>query len=143
LITSGLHAEASNQLTQAVNDFTSAAQKDPTDAVAYYDLGDLYQVRLGQATLAENAYNKALLANPNYQSAMFNLAILETKSNPQGAISLYNQLLKLNPNDANSNFNLGLLLISQGQTTQGQGDVTKAVFLNPKLKSRVPAGVTP
>jgi tetratricopeptide (TPR) repeat protein len=143
LITQGLQAESSNQLSQAAKDFMSAAQKDPADAVAWYDLGDLYQVRLAQNALAENAYNKALLAAPDYRSAMFNLAILETNSNPQGAISLYDQLIKLNPNDANSNFNLGLLLISQGQTTQGQAALTKAIFLNPKLKSRVPAGITP
>jgi Flp pilus assembly protein TadD len=143
LITSGVSAESAGHFTQAESDFTSAAKKDPADAVAYYDLGALYQEHLNEVIPAENAYNKALLADPNDQSAMFNLAILETPGDPQGAIALYDQLLKLNANDVNVSFNLGLLLISEGQKVQGQADITHAIFLDPKLKSRLPAGVSP
>lgn len=143
LISKGLSAESSGQYQQALSDFNQAATDNPASAIAYFDLGAVYQERLNNPTAAEGEYNKALLADPVYAPAMFNLATIETKSDPQGAITLYNQLLRLNPNDANSNFNLGLLLISQGQTAQGQSALTKAIFLKPSLKSRVPAGITP
>jgi tetratricopeptide (TPR) repeat protein len=116
---------------------------DPTDAVPYYDLGVIYQLYLKQPSQAAAEYNKALLANSSYRPAIYNLAIIETTSNPQGAIALYQQLLTFNPNDSNVLFNLGLLLHAQGQPTQGQADVAKAVLINPALKSRVPTGITP
>ena len=103
----------------------------------------IYQQYVKNLTESANEYNKAILASPSYKPALYNLAIVETASNPQGAISLYQQLLKLNPNDPNVLFNLGLLLHQQGQAAQGQTDVEKAVLINPALKSRVPAGITP
>jgi tetratricopeptide (TPR) repeat protein len=142
-VTQGLAAERSGQTQQAIKDFQSALTADPTDAVPYYDLGVIYQLYLKQPSQAASEYNKALLANSSYRPAIYNLAIIETASNPQGAIALYQQLLTFNPNDSNVLFNLGLLLHAQGQPTQGQADVSKAVLINPALKSRVPAGISP
>jgi Flp pilus assembly protein TadD len=142
-ITAGLKAENAGQAQQALKDFNAAAAKNPTSAVPYYDLGVVYQEQLKNLTQAAVEYNKALLADPNYKSAMFNLATIETTTSPLDAITLYQKLLKLNPNDANSLFNLGLLLYSNGQMAQGQVDLTKAISLDPGLKSRLPSGVTP
>jgi Tfp pilus assembly protein PilF len=142
-ITDGLNAEAAGQVQQAIKDFNSAVSANPASPVGYYDLGVVYQQRLNDETKAADEYNKSVLADPNYKPALYNLAILNTQSNPQQAIALYNQLLKINPNDPNVNFNLGLLLIAQGQAAQGHADLTKAIFLNPALKSRVPSGITP
>ena len=143
LISQGLSAEKSGHTQSALSDFNDAVSKDPANAVPYYDLGVLYQQDLNKPGLAAAEYNKALLADPNYKPAAYNLAIVETPTDPTAAITLYNELLKVKANDPNVLFNLGLLLIAQGQTTQGQADVTKAVFLAPALKSKVPKGVTP
>jgi Tfp pilus assembly protein PilF len=143
LISQGLTAQRSGQTNQAVQDFTSAATKNPTSPIAYYDLGVIYQQTLNQPTKAAAQFNKALLADPTYKPAMYDLAILDTASNPIEAINLYNQILKLNPNDANVNFNDGLLLIAANQPTQGHADLQKAIAINPALASRLPAGVTP
>jgi tetratricopeptide (TPR) repeat protein len=144
-ISQGLSAKAAGRLPQAIDDFNAAAAANPTDPIPYYDLGVMYQLVENNPAQAASEYDKALLADASYKPALYNLAILETPSNPAAAISLYNQLLKMNPNDANVLFNLGLLLHSHGQTLQGQADVTKADFLDPALKSRVPAnsGITP
>jgi tetratricopeptide (TPR) repeat protein len=141
-VSQGLRAESSGQPQQAINDFKAAVADDPTDPIPYYDLGVMNQQYLKDPTQAATYYNRAILADPSYRPALYNLAILESPSNPQGAISLYNELLKINPNDSNVLFNVGLLLINQGQKTQGQSDVYKAVAINPALKSRVPPGVT-
>jgi tetratricopeptide (TPR) repeat protein len=142
-IARGLRAESAGQNQQAVNDFTAATTADPGNAIGYYDLGVVYQENLNSTTSAISAYNKALSAKPNYKPALFNLAILETSSDPGTAISLYNRLLALNPNDANSLFNLGLVLIAQNQTAQGHADLKKAIFIDSALSKRVPAGITP
>jgi cytochrome c-type biogenesis protein CcmH/NrfG len=143
LISQGLTAESHGQVRQAVNDFNEAVAKNPSSAVPYYDLGVVYQERLNDPSLAQSEYNKATLADSSYKPALFNLAILETSSDPQGAINLYNELLKLNPNDPNVLFNLGLLLIAQNQSLTGHADLKKAISLDPSLASRVPKGITP
>jgi tetratricopeptide (TPR) repeat protein len=143
LVQQGLQAQAVGKTTEALSDFQSAIAKDPTNTFAYYDLGVLYQQRLNQPAVAATEYRKAILANPGYKPALFNLAILETQTDPPGAIDLYNQLLRMNPNDANVTFNLGLLLIAQNQQVPGHADLKRAIQLNPALASRVPAGITP
>jgi len=143
LVEQGLNAESVGQSAQAVKDFEAATVQNPADTYAYYDLGVIYQTKLNEPTLATDAYQKALLANPKYQPAMFNLAIVQTPTDPQAAINTYNQLLMLNANDANVLFNLGLLLIAQNQPTPGHADLQKAIMLQPSLASRVPKGITP
>ena len=143
LISQGLSAESHGESQKALTDFKEAADKNPGSAIAYYDLGVVYQQSLNDANEATNEYNKAILADPSYKPALFNLATLETSSDPQAAIGVYNQLLKLNPNDVNVLFNLGLLLIAQNQGTQGHIDLKKAISLDPSLASRVPKGITP
>jgi tetratricopeptide (TPR) repeat protein len=143
LITSGLKAESSGNTQGALSDFQMAAADDPTDAFAYYDIGVIYQTKLNEPTQAAAAYQKSLLADSTYKPALFNLAILDTSTNPAQAISEYQQILNLNPNDTNTLFNLGLLLIGQNQSAQGHADLAKAIMLNPKLASRVPTGITP
>jgi tetratricopeptide (TPR) repeat protein len=143
-IAHGLSAESSGHTQQAINNFTAAAKADPTNPIPYYDLGVIYQQHLKDPAKAASAYNKAILAG-NYRPAIYNLAILESSSNPLAAANLYQELLKANPNDPNALFNLGLLLHAQGQTAQGQADISKAVLINPALKNRIPAnsGITP
>ena len=143
LISEGLASESHGQTQEAIKDFNSAVAKNPASAIAYYDLGVVYQQQVNDPTSAAQADNKALLANPNYKPALFNLAILQTQSDPTAAIATYTQLLKLNPNDANTLFNLGLLLIAENQPLQGHADLKKAIAIDPTLAKRVPAGITP
>lgn len=143
LITQGLRAQSSGNMQQAIRDFAAAASKEPTSPLPYYNIGVIYQEYLKKPSEAATYYEKALHADAKYKSALFNLAVLNTSTNPQTAINFYNRLLAINPNDPNVLFNLGLLLIGGGHTTQGEADVQKAVALNPALRKRVPAGVTP
>jgi Flp pilus assembly protein TadD len=146
LISQGLDAESHGQTHQALTDFTEALKKDPANAVGYYDLGVVYQEYLSNPTQAAVEYNKALLVNPNYKPAMYNLATIKASTDPQGAMTLYTQLLKLDPKQANVLFNLGLLQIAQSDpTTQltGHSNLKQAIALQPSLGSRVPKGITP
>lgn len=143
LVSQGLTAESHGEVQQAVSDFNAAVTKNPSSAIPYYDLGVVYQEKLNEPSLAQTEYNKATLADSSYRPALFNLATLETSSDPGNAINLYNELLKLKPNDPNVLFNLGLLLIAQNQSLTGHADLKKAISLDPSLASRVPKGITP
>jgi tetratricopeptide (TPR) repeat protein len=143
-ISAGISAESRGQYQEALTDYNEAIAANPTNAIAYYDLGALYQEHLNEPNKAAAEYNKAMLAKPDYRLAMFNLAILDTPHSPLDAIALYKQILQFDPNDANTLFNLGLLLVGQSQSTaQGQSYLSKAISLDPSLASRVPKGVTP
>lgn len=142
-ITKGLKAESAGEVQKALDDFQAATKADPADAYAYYDIGVVEQTKIGNIPQAEAAYQKSLLADSTYTPAMFNLAICETSSDPQGAITEYNDILAIKPKDADTLFNLGLLLIAQNQSTQGHADLSEAIQINPSLASRVPKGITP
>ena len=74
----------------------------------------------GNAVDAEKDYRLALNTNPNFEAALFNLAILRTQSGAvDEAISLYQRVLTLNPNNAGARLNLGLLHLQVGQTAAG------------------------
>jgi Flp pilus assembly protein TadD len=141
LVEQGLNAQSLGQNQTAIQDYTAAIAKDPTNQYAYYDLGVIYQSE-DNSTDAATEYNKALAIDASYKPALFNLAVLDTPNSPATAITLYQQLLKLNPNDPNVNFNLGLLLYSNGKVAAGRVDLSKAIKLSPALKSRLPKGVT-
>ena len=143
LISQGLKAESSGQTQEALTDFNAALAKNPASAIAYYDLGTIYQEHLSNTSQAITEYNKALLADPTYIPAMYNLATAETSSDPLAAIDEYNKIIALSPNDASVLFNLGLLLIAQNQPLPGHADLKKAIAITPSLANRVPAGITP
>lgn len=142
LVAKGRQAEAAGRFKAAVADFHAAAAKDHSDAVPLYELGALYQ-RLGFPDEAGTAYKQALSIKPKYRNAMFNLAVVDTKSQPQAAENLYNELLLQNPKDAQVDFNLGLLLIAQNQPTPGHQLLKHAIKLDPALAKKLPTGTTP
>jgi Tfp pilus assembly protein PilF len=43
----------------------------------------------------------------------------------------------------NALYNLGLLLIQNGQSTEGEQYLNQAIKIDPSLINKVPAGVTP
>lgn len=140
---SGDLATAERDLTQAEHDYLNILKKDPTNKFAYYDLGVIYATA-NQSSAASLSYEKALLVDPNYQPALYNLAYLESQTDPTTAIALYEKLQKLNPqNPAAVAFNLGLVMRSLGRVSQGNEELNYAIKLDPTLASRVPAKYRP
>ena len=76
----------------------------------------------------------ALLQDPDFPSALYNLAILRvTAGSIQEGIELYQHLIQVDPNNASGHFNLGIALASIGDTVNGQNEVNKGIQLNPAL----------
>jgi tetratricopeptide (TPR) repeat protein len=138
LLQQGLAAQNAGRISEAKQDYLAVIHIDPANKIAYYDLGVIYQ-RQNDATNAAVYYQKALLADPKYKPALFNLAVLDASTAPQTAIALYRQLLVLNANDANVHFNLGLLLRTTNQAVEGNAEIATALKLDPGLASRLPA----
>jgi Tfp pilus assembly protein PilF len=141
LLDEGVKAQADGHLDVARDKYLQVLQMDSTNKIAHYDLGVIYQL-LDDSNNARDEYNKAITIDATYQPALFNLAILETSSNPGRAEELYRSLLQINANDANVHFNLGLLLKQIGRVDEGNTEVATAVQIDPSLASRVPAEST-
>jgi len=142
LVQAGLTAQSAGRLDEARQDYLAAIAKDPTNKFAFYDLGGIYQQQ-NNAIDATTAYNKAIAIDPAYKPALYNLAVLDTPTDPQAAVTLYQKLLTIAPDDANVHFNLGLLLRQIGQKAQGDAEVAAALRLDPKLASRIPPTTNP
>jgi tetratricopeptide (TPR) repeat protein len=141
LVSAGLAAEKAGNTDEAVADYKAAVAKDSNNVYAHYDLGYIYQER-GDSAAAATEYRKALLINPKFVRALYNMGVLEGSSDPALAISYYEQDLALEPRNAAANFNLGVLLYKQGQTAQGVADIETALRLEPSLSADLPAGIT-
>ena len=145
LLAQGLAAQKAGNFSLASSYYHQAVAADPTDAghiaaVAYYDLGVIEQ----QAKNTDGAiayYKNTIALYPQYQPAIFNLAIDYTPKNPTKALELYNQLLVYNPTDANGLFNSGLLAYQLGNPTLGVQRIKQAIAITPSLATRVPANV--
>lgn len=146
LLSAGISAAAKGNSDQSRADYQAVIQHDPSDrygvnSLAWYDLGVLDQ-KEGHLRAAHSEYQYALNLDPKSVHALYNLAVLETTSDPVGAVSLYRKVLTLRPNDPNSQWNLGLLLYRSGQVAEGRMLLNSAIKLAPSLAKKLPSGVT-
>jgi tetratricopeptide (TPR) repeat protein len=140
LLNAGLTAQGQGHIDVATRDYQQVLALDPKNKFALYDLALIAQ-QAGQSAQADSQYRQALIVDPNFAVALFNLAILRTQPAPQEAIDLYRHAITLNPKDAASHLNLGFLLDSQGVKDEARSELKLAVGLDPKLSSRVAAGM--
>ena len=141
LVEAGLAAEGAGNVNQAFADYKAAATEDHHNKYAHYDLGYIYQQR-GNTTRASTEYRKALLIDPKFADALYNMGVLETPTDPVSAMEFYKQDLQVEPTNASANFNLGVLLIKVGETAQGDTYLETGLRLNPTLAADVPPGLT-
>jgi Flp pilus assembly protein TadD len=138
LLQDGIVAENKGQFQDAIAKYQQVVQIDPTNKIAHYDLGVVYQT-LKQDDQAAAEYGRAIALDPKYTSALFNYAVLESNRNRTHAIDLYRELLTLRPNDPNVHFNLGLVLQANGQKAEGATELDTAFKLDPSLRKRLPS----
>jgi tetratricopeptide (TPR) repeat protein len=143
LLTAGLAAQKTGNVTLAIDNFKKAVAAAPSAAsasYANYDLGYIAQVNQNDASAASTYYRAALAVNPNFANALYNLAIVLTKSQPLVAENNYLQVIALQPNNADAHLNLGFLYSSKGSHTLAHAQFVKATALDPTLAKRLPAG---
>jgi tetratricopeptide (TPR) repeat protein len=123
----------------AVADYLAVVKRDPSNKLAWYDLGVIAH-QAGQDTEAAKDYQAALAADPHYVPALYNLAILKTATDPKTAEQLYETAAEVEPKNAKVHLNLGFVLKMLGQDAKGNAEISQAVKLDPSLAPRVPTG---
>jgi tetratricopeptide (TPR) repeat protein len=137
LVTQGLKAQLSGDLATAASDYQQAIHLDGSNMVAHYDLGTVYDQQRSSAQ-AVSEYQAALIIDPSFPDALFNLAVDTAGTNPQSASILYSKVVSLQPNFAAAWLNLGFALMTEGNGAQAKADWAKAIALDPSLGSRLP-----
>jgi hypothetical protein len=84
-------------------------------------------------------YQQVLAIDPKFENALYNLAIIDTKTAPRTAVNLYGQVIAMFPHDAVARLNLGKLLLSLGQRGAGMAQIHVAVTIEPSLRSQAPS----
>lgn len=107
---------------------------------AYFNLGVLAQTDKDTQTAILN-YKKALIVDPTYAPALFNIAIASTPINPEAAMTYYGIILSANNKDANSLFNLGLLKWNNNEKAMAVKYLKAAIEVSPELAKKVPAEI--
>ncbi|MGA8295786.1 MAG: tetratricopeptide repeat protein [Acidimicrobiales bacterium] len=145
LLNAGITAFTQGNDSQARADYQKVIKHDPKntyglDKIAWYDLGVLDQ-KLGNTSSARSEYQQALLIDPKYTNALYNLAVLETPTNPSNAIALYREDLAISPKDPNIRWNLGLLLYKSGNVAAGRAFLKSAIRIDPSIAVKLPKDV--
>lgn len=135
-LTAGIAAQNAGNYASASADYEKVLALDKTNATALYDIGDVDQLQNLDAD-ARARYLAALAVDPNFISAMYNLATLEANTTPNSARVLYQQIIRLQPSYADAHFNLGYVLLSLGQKAAGLAQINEGIRLDPSLRSRV------
>jgi tetratricopeptide (TPR) repeat protein len=138
LVSQGLRAQLSGDVSSAASEYQQAIKLDQYNTLAHYDLGTVYD-RQGNTAAAVGEYRSTLLIDPSFTDALFNLAVDTAGSDPLGAEQLYLRVIQLQPNFAAAWLNVGFILQGQGKADEARTDWAKAVALDRTLATRVPA----
>jgi Flp pilus assembly protein TadD len=93
-------------------------------------LGAAY-LRLGQSEQAESEFRVALEIDPNYEEALFNLAVLEAESDIGKASSLLQKAIDIDPQYAEAHRELGVLFQKEGNMEEAEYHLRRALELDP------------
>ena len=139
LLQEGLDAHVAGDLDTAEARYLEVVELDPDNALGWYNLG-LVEQTTDRPVEAQEHYRLALNIDPNFTSALFNLAILRTEAQAfDEAVVLYAEVTTLDEANSGAHLNLGLLLYSLGQGTQAARQLARAVELDPGLVGRATA----
>jgi tetratricopeptide (TPR) repeat protein len=143
LMQKGLLAQENGDNTLAASYYNQVIAQDTANTgefatYAYYNLG-VINTSEGNTAVAIGDYTNAIQLDAKYLPALFNLAVVETTSDPTLALANYDKILAIKPNDPNTLFNAGLVNNQLGNVALAKKEVKLAIKFNPSLATRVPA----
>jgi tetratricopeptide (TPR) repeat protein len=88
-------------------------------------------IRLGEIDEAKAAFEEAIAVDPNYDEAMYNLALLEKESDPQRSVALLNRAVEIDPQYSMAHQVLGRTLQKLGDRTAAEQHFRKCLEIDP------------
>ena len=128
----GLQAHIAGDVELAKTKYAECLRLEPANKLCLYNDGLIDQTE-GRAAEAENNYRLALVQDPTYGPALYNLALLISPTLPDEAIAIFRRYLEVNPTDAAGHLNLGLALRTQGDTAGADEQFARVRELDPTM----------
>jgi Tfp pilus assembly protein PilF len=116
----------------ATTTFQDVLAINPGNVYALYNLGVIDQTT-GRSAAAIGHYKMALTVSAKYTPAMYNMAILLEKPDPQQALSLYQQIVSINPQASTAYLRMAFVQAELGESSAAQVSYAKAIAINPSL----------
>jgi tetratricopeptide (TPR) repeat protein len=117
---------------KALQYYKEAAEKDPTDPMAWYGLGYCY-VGLDRAEEALAAYQQAVDNNPDDATAHFNLArYYDNAGRAEDAVRSYETAIRLDAEFSAAYLNLGRAYAKLGLLEEGKRTLVKLTRIEPQ-----------
>jgi tetratricopeptide (TPR) repeat protein len=116
----------------ATTTFQDVLAINPGNVYALYNLGVINQTK-GNSIAAIGFYKRTLTVSKNYTPAMYNMAILLEKSDPQQALSLYRQIVVINPQASTAYLRMAFVQAELGNHIAAQVSYDKAIAIDPSL----------
>ena len=135
----GLIALKDGDIEAAVSHLSNVVKRDANKPQYIANLGFAYHEQ-GKLDLAIAAYRKAILIEPRYLDAHYNLhaALIDAK-NLAPSIASLETVTQLNPQDVDAIFMLGMLQDYQGNTKAAEAEFAKIQNGDALMKSRLDA----
>lgn len=131
--------ERGGDLPGAERDASDAVARDPSSAVAWFNLGTILE-RLGRAEEAEVSYRRALASDPGQAEAAGNLArILVVRGRAAEAVPILRRALASRPGHAVCWTNLVLALAATGDAASARDALAEAMRAGAKLDPELAA----
>ncbi|MFF1481049.1 tetratricopeptide repeat protein [Streptomyces sp. NPDC058301] len=110
---------------------------NPANKLAWYNLGVIAQ-HDNRTADARAAYDHALKIDPNFESALYNKALLIESSHTDQAIAILRHIVGADPKAATAHLHLGQALAKKGQEDEAKDAFGLAVRADPSLLQHVP-----
>ncbi len=119
------------QLTDAIREFESVAEADPSNVFALHNLGLAWNLR-GNVESAEWAYRAAIGAAPDHAPSLSNLAVvLANSGRTEEAASHLRECIRSQPQYVEAYGNLGAILVASGRYDEAVSLYRQAVGISP------------
>jgi tetratricopeptide (TPR) repeat protein len=117
---------------QSILDYKEVIQKNPNDAMAYMEIGIIYQ-KLGALNKAIQNLKTAIRLNPDNHRAYYHLGFCYKETNQLDlAIESFQNYVEVYPNNEQVHFELGNLYSLRNRVASAIIEFEKVIRLNPK-----------
>jgi len=129
----GVELHQTGFLNQAIEEYRSAIDADPTILEAHTNLGLIYSFQRSYAK-AIDAFNKALELKPKDTTALNGLAtVLYARGRVDEAMTKWREAIDINPKFASAYCNMGTALENEKDYSKALDCFVKALRINPKM----------
>ncbi|RKT19519.1 tetratricopeptide repeat protein [Streptomyces sp. 1114.5] len=133
----GIRQGESHDFLAATESFRQVLKLDPANKLAWYNLGVIAQDD-NRTAEALSDYDNSLKIDPDFESALYNKALLLESNDTDQAIAILQHVVSADPKASTAYLHLGQALAKKGSDSEAKDAFGRAVHADPSLQPLVP-----